>query len=135
MTASTIVVGFVDTAEGKAALELAVAEARLRQARLIVVHSMMGGDKTDAEDVLTYRAALDATGAELEAAGLEFEIHEYVRGQDPSEDVVQAAKEFGASLLVIGLRRRTPTGKWLLGSTAQEILLDAPCPVLAVHAS
>jgi nucleotide-binding universal stress UspA family protein len=33
------------------------------------------------------------------------------------------------------MRRRTPTGKLITGSQAQRILLDAPCPVLAVKAT
>ena len=39
----------------------------------------------------------------------------------------------GAILIVVGYRRRSPAGKFLLGSDAQQILLEAPCPVLAVR--
>jgi len=43
-------------------------------------------------------------------------------------------REVDASRLVIGMRHRTPVGKMLMGSTAQQLLLDCPCPVLAVKA-
>ena len=57
-----------------------------------------------------------------------------MRGLDPAEDLIAVAGETGADFIVIGLRRRTPVGKLILGSNAQRILLEAPCPVLAVKA-
>ncbi len=51
---------------------------------------------------------------------------------DPSDAVVQVAQRRDARLVVLGLRHRSPVGKIVFGSTAQRILLDATCPVLAV---
>lgn len=129
-----IVVGFVKSAPGKAALDRAIEEAQLRQATLVVVHSMEGGDKEGAEEVLAYREELEEVERRLRDLDLPNEIHEFVRGQTPSEDLIQCARDVEADLIVIGLRRRSPVGKLLLGSNAQEILLDAECPVLAVKA-
>ena len=53
---------------------------------------------------------------------------------DAAEDLLLVSGEVHAELIVIGLRRRTPVGKLILGSNAQRILLDAVCPVLAVKA-
>ena len=58
-----------------------------------------------------------------------------MRGLDPAEDLINVAEEVSADLIVIGLRRRSPVGKLILGTNAQRILLDAPCPVLAVKAA
>lgn len=130
-----IVVGFIRSPEGEAALNKAIDEAKLRQAQLIVVHSMYGGRREEETEVLAYRQELDAVDAKLTEEGINHTMHEYVRGLSPSEDLTRTAKEVDANLIVIGLRRRTPTGKFLLGSNAQEILLDADCPVLAVKAA
>jgi nucleotide-binding universal stress UspA family protein len=54
---------------------------------------------------------------------------------DPADDLVKVATEVDAEIIVIGLRRRSPVGKLILGSNAQRVLLDSPCPVLAVKAS
>jgi nucleotide-binding universal stress UspA family protein len=129
-----IVVGFVKSAPGKAALDRAIEETQLRQASLVVVHSMEGGDKEGADEVLSYRQELEEVEQRLRDLGVSHEVHEFVRGNTPSEDLIQCARDEQAELIVIGLRRRSPVGKLLLGSNAQEILLNAECPVLAVKA-
>ena len=130
----TIVVGYVPKPEGKAALRRAAEEAKLRQLKLVVVNSHRGGREFDRGDALESEAQLEEVKNELLNAGVEHEVRQLVRGLDPAEDLVNVAKEVGAEFIVIGLRRRSPVGKLILGSNAQRVLLDAPCPVLAVKA-
>lgn len=130
----TIVVGYVPKPEGKAALRRAAEEARLRSSRLVVVNSHRGGREFDRDDAIESEAQLEEVKQELRDAGVEHEIRQLVRGMDPAEDLVNVAGELAAELIVIGLRRRSPVGKLILGSNAQRVLLDAPCPVLAVKA-
>lgn len=132
---STIVVGYVPKPEGRAALRRGAEEARLRDAKLVVVNSHRGGREFDREDAQETERHLQEVRDELSAAGIQHEIRQLVRGMDPAEDLVNVATEVGAEFIVIGLRRRTPVGKLILGSNAQRILLEAPCPVLAVKAA
>jgi nucleotide-binding universal stress UspA family protein len=118
---STIVVGYSAKPEGRAALARAVAEAKLRSARLIVVHT--SGD----DEVASLTSSLDE-------AGVGYEVREAADSLDPAEELISAAEASDALFIVIGLRRRSPVGKLLLGSNAQRVLLDASCPVLAVKA-
>ena len=131
----TIVVGYVPKPEGRAALRRAAEEAKLRDSRLVVVNSHRGGRDFDRDDALSTEEQLEEVESELRAAGVEHEVRQLVRGLDPAEDLVNVAKEVDAEFIVIGLRRRSPVGKLILGSNAQRVLLDAPCPVLAVKAS
>ncbi|AKU17222.1 universal stress protein [Luteipulveratus mongoliensis] len=121
----TVVVGYVATKEGKAALERAVQEATERSTKLLVLDSR--ASKADEEPV---SRLLEEAGR----SGVEVELRSLTHTDDPAEDIIAAADEVGAELIVIGLRRRTPVGKLILGSNAQRILLDAACPVLAVKA-
>lgn len=129
-----IVVGYVPTKEGRAALAAAVKEARLRNTRLVVINSNRGGKDLDQEEAARYEQELASVKAEMDEAGIEHQVRQLVRGMEPAEDLIAVADEVTADLIVIGLRRRTPVGKLILGSNAQRILLDASCPVLAVKA-
>jgi nucleotide-binding universal stress UspA family protein len=117
----TVVVAYADTPPGHAAVAAAVAESAREQEAVVLVPAVRGDDLPEVADL--ERRWPEAAGR-IEVA----------RGDvgDPSDAVVQVAQRRDARLVVLGLRARTPVGKLVFGSTAQRILLDATCPVLAV---
>ena len=131
----SIVVGYVPKAEGRAALRRAVEEAQLRKAKLVIVNSHRGGREFDQDDALETEAQLQEVRDQLKESGVEHEIRQLVRGMDAAEDLISVAEEVSADFVVIGLWRRTPVGKLILGSNTQRVLLDATCSVLAVKAA
>lgn len=139
MTTSTspstrsVVVGYIPSPIGRAALAAAVAEARKRGARLVVVNAA-GTDVLIDENHAT-EADLAQVESQISTAGIEFEIRQPTRSQSPADTLVEVAREVDALLVVIGLRRRSLVGKMIMGSTAVRVLLAAPCPVLTVKAA
>lgn len=131
---TTIVVGYVPKPEGRAALRRAAEEARLRGAHLVVINSARGGRDLERDEAGQSEAELEEVRAQLDQAGVPGEVRQLVRGMDVADDLIAVAEEKAADFIVIGLRRRSPVGKLILGSNAQRILLDAPCPVLCVKA-
>lgn len=129
----SIIVGYVPTPEGEAALERAISEARRSSTLLVVINSSRGDATVDKR----YAQGSDIATIEerLGREGVEHNILQPVRGNDAANEVLQAAEDYRAELIVIGLRRRTPVGKLIMGSTSQQILLEAECPILAVKAA
>lgn len=116
----TVVVGFSTKPEGLAALRHGVAEAQLRESELVVVPNTPD----------------DVQAAERELGGVRGP-HRLLAPSDlglVGERILEVADDVSAELIVIGLRRRSPTGKLLLGLNAQKVLLDAGAPVVAVKA-
>lgn len=127
-----IVVGYLDSPEGEAAIDQAIEESKLRGGKVVVVHSMVGGDHEDIEDYRRNSAAMETAHEKLHAAGIDHCTHEYVRGQEPVKDLMGAVADHEAGMIVIGIRSRSATGKLILGSNALDILRDATVPVLCV---
>ncbi|MGB7980707.1 MAG: universal stress protein [Candidatus Nanopelagicales bacterium] len=130
---SAVVVGYVASPEGDAAVRQGIIEARLRGCKVVVVYSDHG-EKLDSATALERTERLDKVHAQLHASDVEHDLRHLVRGRDPVRDVLDTADELGAELIVIGIRRRSPVGKLVLGSNSQSILLEAAIPVLAVKA-
>ncbi len=125
----TVVVGYSPDEYGRAAVDHAAEAARERGERLVLVNATTGHSLVDpghaGDDDLT--AVVDG----LRSTGLDVDVrHDVV--PDVADAVIAAAEEEQARLVVVGVRRRTPVGKLLLGSVAQRVILEATCPVLAV---
>ncbi|HEU4336262.1 MAG TPA: universal stress protein [Nocardioides sp.] len=125
----TIVVGWSPDEFGEAALHRGVEEARLRAGRVVVVNATRGDALVD--DRYADEEQLARLTAELSASGLDVDVRRSM-GADVGDQVLAVADDVSADLVVIGLRRRSPVGKLLMGSVAQRILLGAECAVLAV---
>ena len=126
---TTIVVGWTPDEFGEAALRRGLEEAKLRGGRVVVVNATRGDalvDERYADD-----DQLGRLTSELSGAGVEVDVRRSM-GADVGDQVLEVAADEAADLVVIGLRRRTPVGKLLMGSVAQRILLGAECAVLAV---
>ncbi|MDS0294849.1 universal stress protein [Halogeometricum luteum] len=70
--------------------------------------------------------------ARLDAEGIDYEVRGTVGDED--EGITALAEESDADRILVGGRKRSPTGKAVFGSLAQQIMLSAPCPVTFVRA-
>ncbi|MFD1053466.1 universal stress protein [Terrabacter terrigena] len=126
----TIIAVHSATEPGRAVLAHAGREALLTGDDIVVVSADSRHRPPTVDEIL---GDLGETAERLDAAGLTVSLgHSPL--PDSSDAVVQVAQQHDARLIVLGLRHRSPVGKLILGSTAQRILLEATCPVLAVKA-
>lgn len=65
---------------------------------------------------------------ELSERGIEYTTTGAVG--NASTELISLAREVDADFVLVGGRKRSPTGKVLFGSTAQHVLMNAPCPVI-----
>lgn len=100
-----------------------------------VVCGRLGFDEpspeVDPTDVARRHAQTRTIAGQLDEAGIDYEIRGAVGNR--GTEIVAMAEAIGADRIVVGGRQRTPTGKAIFGSTSQEVLLTAPCPVTFVR--
>lgn len=128
----TILVGYIPTPTGEAAVDAAIAEAVLRGESLLIVNALREGSFVDS--AAASEDELERVRATAEQAGVTARIERPPHGDDLAEAILDLADRHEVSLIVIGLRRRSQVGKFILGSHAQRILLQADRPVMAVKA-
>jgi nucleotide-binding universal stress UspA family protein len=126
----TVLIGYVPTPVGEAALTHGFAEAAVRGEDVVILNSPRRGSTVDGHLVD------EQTGAELVERAREAGVIATVDHADHGADIVDTfeavLERTAASVVVIGIRRRTPVGKLVMGSDAQRLLLELDVPVLAV---
>ena len=127
-----ILVGFNGSAASQLALNEAEKYAKAVGASVYVVTSMEGGSGEKPADILKASSELEGVKRLLEEQEIHCEISQLARGLTPGEDLVIFAEEKQIDHIFLGIEKRSRVSKLLLGSTAQYIILNAPCPVTTV---
>jgi nucleotide-binding universal stress UspA family protein len=141
MTYQRILVAIDDSEPAERALDAALDLTRGLHARILLVHVvnpaipfLPGADELSPLDVI---ADLRARGEDLllrtrmRSAGVE-PIESALLEGHVAEEIVSASVEWEADLIVIGTHGRGRIGALLLGSTAQEVIRQARCPMMTV---
>ncbi|HRO30669.1 universal stress protein [Citricoccus sp.] len=126
----SILVGYVPTPVGEAAMAAAIQEATLRDVELLIVNSQREGVLADPS--VASDADIERVADAAQDAGVNATVLRPTHRDDLTDAILDLAQEHDVDLIVIGLRRRTQVGKFIMGSHAQRILLQADRPVLAV---
>lgn len=127
-----ILVGYDGSRSAREALRRALKHAKAFGADVDVVTSMMKGSEAQREEIKNAEGGLAYAEALFKEHGIDCNTHLLIRGLSPEEDLVQFAEEKGVDEIVVGVNRRSKVGKILMGSTAQYVILKAPCPVVTV---
>jgi nucleotide-binding universal stress UspA family protein len=127
-----ILVCYDMTDPAEKAFSTAVKYAGDMKAKLVLIASLMGGTKENVEEINAFEKGLRQAHQKAIESGISCEKHLLMRGNSPGEDIVAFADETGADLIVLGVKKRSKVGKLMFGSTAQYVILQADCPVLAV---
>ncbi|CAM3809805.1 universal stress protein [Nocardioides zeicaulis] len=77
------------------------------------------------------QGAVDAVAAVFDGWGPK--VHKRIRSGSAANEIIKAAKQYDAGLVVVAAGGRGLSDSVLVGSTAQRVQHYAPCPVLVVR--
>ena len=130
-----ILVAYDGSRAAEKGLTLAVEQARSINAK---VHMVTSTERTKTEkdlpEVEEAECGLLEAQARVEKENISCSTHLLIRGMTPGEDIIEYARENNVDLIVVGVKKQSKVGKLVMGSTAQFVILKAPCPVLTVKA-
>jgi nucleotide-binding universal stress UspA family protein len=129
----SILLAYIPKPQSDAAVRFAIREAAAHGLPLVVLNTSRGDALADPHLATTDQ--FDRIGDLARDAGVEVRVEQPIRNESPAEEILQAAREHDATMIVLATRRRSPVGKLVMGSTAQRVILEAEPPVVAVKPS
>ena len=127
-----ILVGYDDAEVSWEALVVAIIHAKAFGGKIIIFTSLEEGPDSSQMDFVAAEKNLKRAQEHALANKVtcETELSESIL--QPGENIVQYAKKNNVDQIVVGIKRRPKVGKFLFGSNARYVILEAPCPVLTV---
>lgn len=127
-----LLVGYDGSSSAKEALKLARKHAIAFSATVDVITSMAKGTEEQQQDIEDAERGLEWARSMFADKAITCKTHLLIRGMSPGEDLIEFSKENKSDAIFVGVKRRSKVGKLLMGSTAQYVILQAPCPVVCV---
>jgi nucleotide-binding universal stress UspA family protein len=127
-----ILVGYDGSKEAEDALKLAQKHAKAFSADIYIVTSLEQSPTLKKEDIDKAENKLEKLKTPFKVDDIPCETQVSVSVQSPGEDLVYYVKDNDIDEIIIGVKKRSKVGKLVFGSTAQYVILEAPCPVVAV---
>lgn len=113
-------------------LKQAIKHAKSFNGEILIVESLIGGTEIDPKKTKESEEKLETAKKFVEQENIKCETHLLIRGLAPGDDLVDFSNENSVDEIIIGIKRTSKVGKILFGSTAQQVILEAKCPVLSV---
>ena len=127
-----ILVGYDGSEEAESALDLARKYADSFDADVFIIHALQQGPTVDKIDIEKAEGELEYVRTPFNVDGIRCETDVLVNYLDPGENLVQFVRDNQVDVVFVGVKKRTKVGKFVFGSTAQYVILEAPCPVMTV---
>ena len=121
-----------DSTVSENVLDLALTHANAFNAKIYVIRSMKHDPELKKEDIDRAERKLEKMKTLFKAEDIPCDSIVSVCSLTPGEDLVEFANENDINEIIIGVRKKSKVGKLVFGSTAQYVILKAPCPVVAV---
>jgi nucleotide-binding universal stress UspA family protein len=127
-----ILVGYDGSRVAEDTLKLAQEHARVFKADIHLLTSLQQGPELQKEDIEEAESRLDQLKLNFDFDKITCETHASVTFLTPGEDLILFAENNNIDYIFIGVKKRSKVGKLMFGSTAQHVILEAPCPVVTV---